>query len=99
MDVRDTARLHLVGLINPDVKNERIFAFAAPFTWHEIFDAVKAADPNHPLSSDPSNDDRDLSHVVERPRAVELLKTLGRTEFVTLKESVKDALEAFKKES
>ncbi len=31
VDVQDVARLHVAALINPDVKNERIFAFAYPF--------------------------------------------------------------------
>jgi nucleoside-diphosphate-sugar epimerase len=33
VDVQDCARLHVACLINPDVQNERIFAFAEPFNF------------------------------------------------------------------
>jgi nucleoside-diphosphate-sugar epimerase len=33
VDVQDVGRLHVAALTNPDVNNERIFAFAEPFNW------------------------------------------------------------------
>ncbi|KAI9743079.1 MAG: hypothetical protein M1818_003374 [Claussenomyces sp. TS43310] len=93
IDVRDVARLHLVGLVNPDVHNERIFAFAEPFNFHDIFAAVKAAKPDHKLPEDPSSDDRDLSEIAQMPRSIELLKTVGRDRFIPLGQSIIDTLE------
>ena len=36
VDVRDTGRLHVIALIDPECKGQRIFAFAAPFTWNDL---------------------------------------------------------------
>jgi hypothetical protein len=36
VDVQDSARLHVAALTNPDVKNERIIAYAEHCTWKYV---------------------------------------------------------------
>ncbi|RDW88391.1 hypothetical protein BP6252_00423 [Coleophoma cylindrospora] len=92
VDVRDTARLHVAGLINPDVQNERIFAFTEPFNFSDVMQIIKEIEPDHKLPEETLTNDRDLSEVAEIPRAIELLKEFGRDGFIPLKQSIIDAL-------
>jgi hypothetical protein len=74
------------------VENERIFAFAGPFTFHEIFSIIKKKFPDHKLPEDLSGDDKDLSEVATMARSVELLKRRGRDGYTPLEQSVLDAI-------
>jgi len=95
VDVRDTAPLHVAALIFPDVKNERIFAFAESFNYDDIFKIIEEVRPGHKLPENSQNpDDRDLSEMSEKPRAEELLKRLGRSGFTSLHDTVKEVIEA-----
>lgn len=90
VDVRDTARLHVAGLINPSVKSERLFAYSETYSWSQILDIYRRAYPNHPWVDCPVETRRDLTTLPEcQARAVELLKELGREGFIGLEESVK----------
>lgn len=33
VDVQDNACLHVAAMTNPEVNNERLFAFTEPFNW------------------------------------------------------------------
>lgn len=95
VDVRDTGRLHVAALTNPNVKSERIFAFAAPFNWTDIFTILRKLFPDRKIHDDIPNEPRDLSTVKTWDRSVELLKALGQDGFITLEDSVKANAEAF----
>src|SRR5437763_255698 len=45
VDVEDTARLHVIALLDPDVQSERIFAAARPFTWTEVLHILRTLRP------------------------------------------------------
>ena len=45
--VRDAACLHVAALIHPHVANERIFAFASPYSFNEFFDIFAKAVPGY----------------------------------------------------
>jgi hypothetical protein len=45
VDVQDDARLHVAALLLPEVKEERVFAFAAPFNFNQLFAAFRKAAP------------------------------------------------------
>ena len=94
VDVRDTARLHLIGLVSPDVESERIFAFAEPYNFHDIFTIIKELYPEWKAPPDHSNNDRDLSIVKGQARALALLQTLGRDGFIGLRQSIKDTIQS-----
>lgn len=85
VDVRDTARLHVLAMTEEDVQYERIFAFSEPYNFTDIAAAVGKG----PVGSE----DRDLSQVPAKARAVALLKRQGRDGFIGLQESVKANVE------
>ena len=91
IDVKDTARLHVSALIDPDVENERILAFAEPFNWNDIFAHLRRLYPDRTFPQDIPNAPRDLS-TLDNTRGAELLKAHGRDGFTSLEESIKDNL-------
>ena len=89
VDVRDVARVHVAALLEHDVKNERLFAFAEPYNYSRVVDILKKLDPSrqqYPLPVE--NEGHDLS-TVDNARAVELLKRSGRAGFIGLEESLR----------
>ncbi|KAJ5900145.1 NAD(P)-binding protein [Penicillium taxi] len=90
VDVEDCARLHLVALLDPSVRDERIFAFAEPQNWNDVVAILKQLRPENTLIPNaPSVDVRDLTDVKPAKRAEELLKRFfGRSGWVTLEESL-----------
>lgn len=96
MDVGDVARLHAVALLDPDVKSERIFAFAAPWTWTEIIGIFRKLRPsNNKIPDPPANELADLSKIVPAKKAEQLLKSFfGRPGWVGLEESLKAGIES-----
>lgn len=90
MNVEDVARLHVVGLLSPNVKGERIFAFASPFNWTEIIGVLRKLRPGNKLIPDPpANEGRDLSDIVLARRAEQLLRDFfGQPGWVGMEESI-----------
>ena len=41
VDVRDTARLHVIALVDSDCNGQRLFAFAGPFNPNDILAAFR----------------------------------------------------------
>lgn len=95
VNVEDCARLHVIALLDPNVVSERIFAFAATFNWTDIIGIFRRLRPDNRLLPDaPVNEGRDLSDVVQAPRAEELLKKFfGRPGWVGLEQSLADGIE------
>ncbi|EIM82969.1 NAD-P-binding protein [Stereum hirsutum FP-91666 SS1] len=91
VDVRDTARFHVIALTNPAVKSERILAYAEPYNWSKILDILRKAYPTRKWPDNIPDEPKDLCTLTEaRSRAIELLKELGRKDFITLEESIND---------
>ena len=95
VDVRDNARLHVAALLDPAVESERIFALAAPFNWTDIIDILRKLRPeNKQIPDPPDNEGRDLSEIVPRKRAEQLLQTnFGRPGWTSLQESIATGIE------
>ena len=36
IDVRDNAKLHVAGLLDPETNEQRLFAFAEPYNWNKV---------------------------------------------------------------
>ncbi|GMG27688.1 unnamed protein product [Aspergillus oryzae] len=91
VDVADLARVHVVGLLHPEVKSERLFAFASTFTWKEFVGILRKLRPGHTgIPSPPENELRDLSEIVPARRAKNLLQALfGGSGWVGLEESIR----------
>jgi nucleoside-diphosphate-sugar epimerase len=94
VNVQDNARVHVAALIYPDVQNERLFAFAAPYTWNDILAIFRKLYPGHKFIDDIPNIGKDLSTVANK-RAEELVKRFGRPGWSSLEESIKDTTEGW----
>jgi nucleoside-diphosphate-sugar epimerase len=88
INVQDNARVHVAALIFDDVKSERLFAFAYPYTWNDILAVFRKLYPQRKFIDDMSDLGQDLSKVANG-RAEELVKRLGRPGWTSLEESVK----------
>lgn len=90
VNVQDTARLHVAALIDADIKNERVFAYAEPFNWNDALAAMRKARPDGKIPEDRKDNSRDLSKVLPKARAEEILKkNFGQDKFIGLEESIK----------
>lgn len=89
VNVKDTARLHVAALLDPDVQNERILAFAYPFNWNDILAVLRKTYPDRKFPKDIENEPRDLSRL-DNSRGASLLKAFGRPGFTGLEESVRE---------
>jgi nucleoside-diphosphate-sugar epimerase len=94
IDVQDDARLHVAALLLPEVKDERVFGFAATFTYNELLAVFRKAAPEHKFPEDLKQDDKHLA-TVPNSRAEELLKKVGRKGWMSLEESVKNMVPAY----
>jgi hypothetical protein len=94
VNVEDCARLHVVALLHPEVRSERLFAFASAFNWTDVVGILRKLRPDNRLIPDPpTNEARDLSEIVLAPRAEELIKSFfGRPGWVGLEQSLADSI-------
>ncbi|KAK6814458.1 hypothetical protein RU639_009560 [Aspergillus parasiticus] len=96
VDVADLARVHVVGLLHPEAKSERLFAFASTFTWKEFVGILRKLRPGHTeIPSPPENELRDLSEIVPARRAKDLLQAVfGGSGWVGLEESIQAGVDS-----
>ncbi|KAF7548842.1 hypothetical protein G7Z17_g6787 [Cylindrodendrum hubeiense] len=87
VNASDTGRLHVAAAIHPDVKDERIFAFAGRFSWDAILEILRKNFPNKEFIDNFSGGE-DLNEILPRSRAEQLLRDLGRPGWVSLEETV-----------
>ena len=96
VNVTDTALLHLAALLEKDVVNERLLAFAAPFNFNDIADLLEKIDRDMY-----GNGSRHFERVKDAPRDLrtvdtertkELLRRYGRPGFAGLEESLNEAI-------
>ncbi|KAE9962155.1 hypothetical protein EG328_000842 [Venturia inaequalis] len=86
--VQDTAILHYVALANPDVQNERLFAFAAPFNLNDILGILRELYPDRKFAQDLPGLEKDLSVIEPARRAEKLLEEVKGSGWTSLKDSV-----------
>lgn len=77
VDVQDTALLHIAVIIHPGIVSERIFAFAEPVNGDSILAVMRKLYPDRRFPSD-FQAEQDLSNLVPRKRAEELLCDMGK---------------------
>jgi nucleoside-diphosphate-sugar epimerase len=89
VDVQDTALLHVAAVIHPDVKSERVFSFAEPVNGDKMLAIMRKLYPDRTFPENFQGDE-DLSDIVPRQRALELLSDMGKTEgWTSLEESIR----------
>lgn len=87
VDVRDTARLHVIALIDPTCNGQRIFAFTAPFNRNDLLDILRKLRPDKTFPENWEDMGRDLSEIPNGD-AEELLKKHYGRGFIPLEESI-----------
>lgn len=92
IDVNDTALIHVGALLHPDVKNERLFAFAEPQNWNTVIDTLKKLYPQQKFSDGLPGLGQDLTHPPNE-KALFVLKSLGAPGFKSLEASLKSAFD------
>ena len=86
--VQDVARLHVAGLINPAVNDERIFAYASSYSINEFFDIFAKAVPGHKHQEELAGLDFPLAEIGPRGKAEALLKDMVQPGFAGLEETI-----------
>ena len=89
VNVKDTARIHVAALIDPEVENERILAFAYPFNWNTLLACLRELYPNKQFPADIKDLPQDLSKL-DNSRGAALLRKFGRDGWTSLLESVRE---------
>jgi hypothetical protein len=94
IDVRDTARLHVAALLDPEIQSSRIFAYAHALNWTDILATMRKLRPdNDRIPEPPENEGRDLTNIIPRARAEELLKSFfNRPGWTSLEETLAVAI-------
>jgi len=85
VDVRDTARLHVIALIDPSCNGHRLFAFAAPFNWNDVLAIFRKQNPSKTFAQDIEGLGRDLSEIPNDDAEALLKKHYGKG-FTSLEE-------------
>lgn len=88
VDVEDTARLHVAALLHPSIRDERIFAYAAPYTWRGMQNVLRELYPERDLAEVPEAP-LDESVIVQREAAEGYLQMMGRDGWTGLKDCVR----------
>lgn len=88
VDVEDTALLHIAGLTQEDVKNERLLGFADTFNFNSWVDVFRQLDPDKSWPADDPTQGKDLCRV-DTTREMELLERFGRKGWTKFYDSVR----------
>jgi hypothetical protein len=92
VDVDDTARLHVATLISKSINNERILAFAKPYTWKEVLSIMREVFPSRNFPEDIQGLEKSNLRVPNE-RGEGLLKEIfGRDGWTTLEETIRKNL-------
>lgn len=89
VDVKDVGRLHVAALVEPDVQNERLFAFSQPYTYNEVMGMLRKLGPDRNIPKNIDDESRDLS-IIDTKRSIELLQRMGRPGFTSMEQSIKE---------
>ncbi|KAL7928116.1 NAD(P)-binding protein [Trichoderma chlorosporum] len=94
VDVKDTARLHVAALLDPNVNEQRIFAFAKAYNWTDVLTILRKLRPDQEYPSNPENEGRDYTEVIPMARAQKLLQSFfGQKSWTSLEESLAAGIE------
>ncbi|EXJ89397.1 hypothetical protein A1O3_02464 [Capronia epimyces CBS 606.96] len=95
VNVRDCARLHVAALLDPSIVSRRIFAFAEPVNWTDAVKILRELRPdNKKIPDPPINEGRDLSEILPRDKAEDILKSFyGAKGWTSLRDSIAAGIE------
>ncbi|KAJ5129101.1 NAD dependent epimerase/dehydratase [Penicillium atrosanguineum] len=93
VDVVDTARLHAIALLAPNIRSQRIFAFAGPFNITDTISTLQRLRPDRKFVDPPSDEGQDLTDVAPAGKAEKLLQEFfGQKGWTPLEESIADGI-------
>lgn len=90
INVRDDAKLHVAALVDPACNGDRIFGFAAPYSWNSILAALRKLEPGKNFGADKDTGE-DLSQVPNAEAEALLKKHYGHG-FFSLEETIKEGI-------
>jgi nucleoside-diphosphate-sugar epimerase len=91
IDVRDTAKLHIAALVDPDTSSERLWGFAERFNWNTILAIFRKLWPERKFVEDLPGQGWDET-TISTESALKTLKTVyGQEGWTTLERSIRDA--------
>lgn len=91
--VTDIARLHVAGLLLPDLKGKRLLAAPHPASWVDILDLFRKLYPNKKFFDNPENGPEAVRSYDDSV-ALDILKQVGRSGWVSLEETLKQTVAA-----
>ncbi|CAG9974640.1 unnamed protein product [Clonostachys byssicola] len=89
VNVQDAARLHFIAATFPEVKQQRIFAFAGRYSFDKVIDILKEQNPGRTFP-DHFSGGEDPNEIPPAKKAEKLLQELGRPGYVSLEDTVAD---------
>ncbi|GAB1214660.1 hypothetical protein ATERTT37_003824 [Aspergillus terreus] len=95
VDVEDVARLCSIGLLDPAVKSERLFAMAKTLNPEGMALILREIQPNNNYIPDAPKTQLPRVDILPRERANDLLRESGRKGFSTIKEALVLGVESF----
>jgi hypothetical protein len=91
IDVRDDAKLHVGGLLDPETNESRLFAFAEPYNWNVVLSHLRKIFPNQKFVDDLEGLATDTS-TPPTEAALKVLKDVyGQDGWTKLETSLKEA--------
>jgi hypothetical protein len=94
VNVRDVAILHVAGVLDPDVQNRRIHAWAVPFNWNDILAILRKLQPAHKFVDDLPGMGQFLG-TVDDSLALELLKKWANQDsWTSLEQGIQESIKA-----
>ncbi|KAH8753268.1 NAD dependent epimerase/dehydratase family protein [Diaporthe sp. PMI_573] len=98
VNVEDTAFLHLAALTIDEVQNERLLAYAEPYSWKQILKILGRCYPERKSKLASIDETATDKGEVNNKRSTEILRKMGRPGFRSLEEtlvsSMKTVIEA-----
>jgi len=91
INVRDDAKLHVIALADTECNGERVFAFAAPYTWNSLLAVLRKLEPGKDFGEEKEMGE-DRSVIVPKERAEELLRKHYGHGFTGWEETIKEGI-------
>jgi len=91
IDARDTARLHVAALVDSNTSNERLWGFAAPYSWNSILATFRKLWPQKEFINDLQGVGWDESTLPTESALKALKDVFAQREWTSLETTLKDA--------
>ncbi|KAH6974651.1 hypothetical protein BKA56DRAFT_591604 [Ilyonectria sp. MPI-CAGE-AT-0026] len=94
VNVEDTALLHLAALTLDEVRNERLLAYAEPYSWNKILEILGRRYPKRKPKLASIDEPTADKGEVDNNRSTEILRKMGRPGFRGLEETLVSSMKS-----